>query len=155
MKSIERGGSWIGGAGPGYNLPVPTLEPDMRRKAARRSIIAIACSLAAAASAAPLPAPEPVPAEGANPASGPPAPRLLAARPEDGRATIRFSPVEGASFYRVRVIGPDGEERRIDRVETADYTVQGLENGRACRFTVSAVAGDREGPASAALEARP
>lgn len=81
------------------------------------------------------------------------APRLLLARGEDGKVTLRFSAVAGAEYYVVRGDGAAGSV--VQDVSVTDYTLHGLQNGRRYRFSVRAVTGGVPGPASNELSAMP
>lgn len=91
----------------------------------------------------------------AEPQSSGTAPTLRLARGEDGKATLAFTPVAGATAYAVRVATGDGKDDVIEDVEVVDYSVHGLTNGRDYRFAVCAVFDGRKGPWSNELSARP
>ena len=81
------------------------------------------------------------------------APRLLLARGEDGKVTLRFTAVGGAEGYEVCRNAAGATTRQAVRV--TDYTVHGLQNGTTYRFTVRAVAAGVPGPESNELSAIP
>lgn len=87
--------------------------------------------------------------------SAPDAPVLRTARGEDGKVTLAFTPVAGASSYVIAVEGPSGEKTLLEPVEVPDYTIPGLVNGREYRFSVAAVTAGHRGPWSNAREALP
>jgi hypothetical protein len=82
-------------------------------------------------------------------------PQLRLARGEDGKVTLAFSPVKGAKTYAVRVTAADLPPEVIENVEVADYTVQGLKNGRLYHFAVCCVSDSGKGPWSNELAATP
>ena len=90
--------------------------------------------------------------------SSPPAvaaPRLQLARGEDGKVTLAFTPLKGATTYAVRVVDAHGKPEVIENVEVADFTVHGLTNDREYRFAVRGLFDGRAGPWSNELSTRP
>jgi hypothetical protein len=81
------------------------------------------------------------------------APRLLLARGEDGKVTLRFTPVAGAEHYELRRSDRDGTA--IRSISVADYTAHGLRNGTRYRFAVRALVDGVASPESNELSAVP
>lgn len=77
-------------------------------------------------------------------------PSITSAFPGNGRATLTWSPVPGAQSYRVRFgIVDGGPYEQVMEVPAISATFAELANGLPHYFTVSAVTGNAEGPASA------
>ena len=70
--------------------------------------------------------------------STPPQPQLLSAEPRDKSAVVTWSPVEGASAYRVLYGINASNEQQIDAGAVTTATVTGLANGTTYRFAVIA-----------------
>ncbi len=82
-------------------------------------------------------------------------PKLKAARAEHQRVVLSFTPVEGATSYRIQFQTPQGDRETIEGVVVTDYSVQGLKNGTPYRFRVAAVGTRGVTPFSNELRATP
>jgi len=137
--------------------------PRSQRAAAadwRRGQTALVLALAWSIGLAALDAPRLLPAGGDHAKSdltglrlGAEVPRLLLARGEDGKVTLRFTPNLLAESYELRCSSREGTV--LQPIRVTDYTVHGLRNGTHYRFAVRAVREGRRGPESNELSAVP
>jgi aryl-phospho-beta-D-glucosidase BglC (GH1 family) len=96
----------------------------------------------------------------ATPTAGalPPAPAGLTASAGDGQVVLRWSPVSGATSYRLyRALSPgaQGTTPYKTGVTQVTFTDTGLSNGTTYFYRVAAVTAAGEGPRSAEVSARP
>jgi hypothetical protein len=65
-------------------------------------------------------------------------PRLISARAEHQRVVLSFTPVQGATSYRLETRGGGANTEIIEDVLVTDYSLQGLKNGSEYSFRVAA-----------------
>jgi hypothetical protein len=83
------------------------------------------------------------------------APTVLAAVRGAGLISVRFSPVDKATAYRVRWGAAERESRRIEAASPGPVVLAGLGDQQRLSFTVTALRGALESAPSAAITVEP